>query len=222
MVPDLQKKEGFNMSRSTLNSKCRLCRASGTKLYLKGARCNSAKCPIERKGAVRPGMHGIKSHSKPTDYGIQLRAKQKAKRIYGVQETQFKNYYLKAKKLKGIIGDNLLSLLERRFDNVLIKSGLVSSPSLSKQLISHKHVLVNGKKLNIPSYQVKVGDLISFDKKTINNHKETAPIMENSFKNPAWLDSNKKDFTVKIVSLPNKEEINQDIDINLIIEYYSR
>jgi len=210
------------MSRITLNSKCRLCRASGSKLYLKGVRCNSSKCPIEKKGAVKPGMHGAKSSGKPTDYGIQLRAKQKAKRIYGVQETQFKNYFLKAKKIKGQVGDNLMILLEKRLDNVLYKSGLVLSRSLAKQLTSHKHVLVNGKKLNIASYETKIGDLISFDQKTINNYKEIIPAMENDFKAPTWLDLNKKNLTVKVISTPIREEIGQDIDVNLIIEYYSR
>ena len=210
------------MSRITLNTKCRLCRAAGSKLYLKGIRCNSSKCPIEKKGAVKPGMHGAKGGSKPTDYGIQLRAKQKAKRIYGVQETQFKNYYLKAKKLKGLVGDNLMILLEKRLDNVLYKSGLVLSRSLAKQLTSHKHVLINGQKLNISSYETKIGDLISFDAKTINTYKEILPAMESDFKSPQWLDLNKKNLTVKVISTPIREEIGRDIDVNLIIEYYSR
>ncbi|MDD2482948.1 MAG: 30S ribosomal protein S4 [Candidatus Shapirobacteria bacterium] len=210
------------MSRITLNTKCRLCRTAGSKLYLKGVRCNSSKCPIEKKGAVKPGMHGAKGGSKPTDYGIQLRAKQKAKRIYGVQETQFKNYYLKAKKLKGLVGDNLMILLEKRLDNVLYKSGLVLSRSLAKQLTSHKHVLINGKKLNISSYETKIGDLVSFDAKTINNYKDVLPAMESDFKAPQWLDLNKKNLTVKVISTPVREEIGQDIDVNLIIEYYSR
>ena len=210
------------MSRITLNSKCRLCRAAGSKLYLKGLRCNSSKCPIEKKGAVKPGMHGAKGSSKPTDYGIQLRAKQKAKRIYGVQETQFKNYYLKAKRLKGLVGDNLMILLERRLDNVLYQAGLVLSRSLSKQLISHGHVLINGKKLDIPSYETKIGDVISFDEKTVSFYKENVPAAEGDFKAPKWLDLNKKNFTVKVISLPIREEIGNDIDVNLIIEYYSR
>jgi small subunit ribosomal protein S4 len=210
------------MSRITLNTKCRLCRAAGSKLYLKGIRCNSAKCPIEKKGAVKPGMHGAKGGSKPTDYGIQLRAKQKAKRIYGIQETQFKNYYLKAKRIKGLVGDNLMILLEKRLDSILYQAGLVLSRSLSKQLISHKHVLVNDKKINVSSYETKIGDLISFDKKTINNYKELVPAMENDFKSPQWLDLNKKNLTVKVISTPIREEIGRDIDVNLIIEYYSR
>ena len=118
-----------------------------------------------KRGAVKPGMHGAKSSGKLTDYGIQLKAKQKAKRIYGVQEVQFKNYYLKAKKLKGLVGDNLLSLLEKRLDNVLYLSGLCLSRSSAKQIIGHGHILVNDQVMDIPSYQTKVGDVISLDKK---------------------------------------------------------
>lgn len=209
------------MSRVTLDAKCRLCRAAGNKLYLKGIRCFSAKCPIEKKGAVKPGMHGVKSSSKPTDYGIQLKAKQKAKRIYGVQETQFKNYYLKAKKLKGLIGDNLMTLLELRLDNIIYLSGLALSRSSAKQLISHGHILVNDKVLNVPSYQAKVGDVLTLDKKMIEKIG-TLPSSESDFKVPNWLDLNKSKNSVKVISLPIKEEIGNDIDVNLIIEYYSR
>ena len=209
------------MSRITLDAKCRLCRAAGSKLYLKGIRCYSSKCPIERKGAVKPGMHGIKSGSKPTDYGIQLKAKQKAKRIYGVQEVQFKNYYLQAKKLKGLVGDNLLSLLEKRLDNVLYLAGLSLSRSSAKQLISHGHVLVNDKILSIPSYQVKIKDIISLDKK-ISDKIGTLPSNESDFKTKSWLDLNKKDLSVKVIDQPTKDEVGNDIDVNLIIEYYSR
>jgi len=209
------------MSRITLDTKCRLCRAAGNKLYLKGIRCYSAKCPIERKGAVKPGMHGVKSGSKLTDYGIQLKAKQKAKRIYGVQETQFKNYYLKAKTLKGLVGENLLILLEKRLDNVLILSGLALSRSSAKQLISHGHVLVNDKVLNVPSYQVKLKDVITLDKKIADKIGEL-PGSSADFKGPSWLDLNKQKLSVKIISSPVREEMANDIDINLIIEYYSR
>lgn len=209
------------MSRVTLDAKCRLCRAAGTKLYLKGTRCYSAKCPIERKGAVKPGMHGAKSGRKPTDYGIQLRAKQKAKRIYGVQETQFKNYYLKAKTLKGLVGDNLLTLLERRLDNVLYLAGLALSRSSAKQLIGHGHITVNGKVMDIPSYQVKVKDIVALDSKIADKIGDV-PGIEADYATKTWLDLNKKDLTVKVISDPVKEEIGNDIDINLIIEYYSR
>ncbi len=209
------------MSRATLDAKCRLCRAAGTKLYLKGTRCYSAKCPIERKGAVKPGMHGARSSSKPTDYSLQLKAKQKAKRIYGVQETQFKNYYLKAKTLKGLVGDNLLNLLEKRLDNIVYLAGLSLSRSSAKQLISHGHITVNSKVMDIPSYQVKIKDTIAIDSK-IADKIGTIPGTESDFKAKNWLDLNKKDLTVKIISEPLKEEIGNDIDINLIIEYYSR
>ena len=209
------------MSRITIDAKCRLCRAAGNKLYLKGTRCLSSKCPIERKGAVKPGMHGVKSGSKLTDYGIQLRAKQKAKRIYGVQETQFKNLYLKAKKMKGLVGNNLMTLVELRLDNVIYLAGLSLSRSSAKQLISHRHILVNDRILNIPSYQVKVGDLISIEKEIVSKIAEL-PAVANEFKTPSWLDLNKSKLTVKIISLPNLEEMKNDIDVNLIIEYYSR
>jgi len=209
------------MSRITLDAKCRLCRAAGDKLYLKGIRCYSPKCPIEKKGAVKPGMHGVKSSSKPTDYGIQLKAKQKAKRIYGVQETQFKNYYINAKKLKGLLGDNLLILLEKRLDNVLYLAGLALSRSSAKQLISHGHILVNGKVMDISSYQVKINDVIGLESKIIDKIG-AVPANEADYKTKSWLDLNKKDLTVKVISEPLKEEIGNAIDINLIIEYYSR
>ena len=209
------------MSRITIDAKCRLCRAAGNKLYLKGARCLSSKCPIEKKGAVKPGMHGVKAGSKLTDYGIQLKAKQKAKRIYGVQETQFKNLYLKAKNMKGLVGTNLMTLVEQRLDNVLYLAGLSLSRSSAKQLISHGHVLINDRVLNVPSYQVKVGDVISLEKEIISKVGEL-PASANEFKTPSWLDLNKSKLTVKIISLPVMEEMKNDIDVNLIIEYYSR
>lgn len=210
------------MSRDTLNSKCRLCRAEGLKLYLKGARCFSSKCPIEKKGAVPPGMHGIKRSSKPSDFGLQLRAKQKAKRTYGILETQFKNYFQQAKKLKGLIGNNLLILLERRLDNVVYLSGLSLSRNHAKQLISHRNLKVNGKPLNISSYLVKIGDLLELDSKIIEKYKDTLRLSDKDFKTPAWLDLNKTKYSVKIVSFPKVEDIQSGVDINLIIEYYSR
>jgi small subunit ribosomal protein S4 len=210
------------MSRITLNTKCRLCRAQGTKLYLKGERCFSPKCPLEKKGAVPPGMHGVKRQSRVTDYGFQLKAKQKAKRIYGVNETQFRNYFLKAKTLPGLIGDNLLILLERRLDNFLTTSGLSLSRTHARQTISHKHVFVNGKKLNVSSYLVKLGDEISLDKKTSKLFSGTLRVDQKDFKNPDWMTVDKKNYSAKVTALPSLNHTNQDIDINLIIEYYSR
>lgn len=210
------------MSRITLESKCRLCRREGCKLSLKGERCLSAKCPLEKKGAVIPGMHGLKNVKKPTDYGIQLRAKQKAKRIYGIQETQFRNYYDKAKKLKGLVGDNLLTLVEKRLDNVLFLSGLALSRSSAKQIVSHGHVLVNDKRINIPSCELKIGDEISLDAKIIEKIKDKLPAADNDFKSPSWLDVKKQKLSTKVISSPSIEEMNNGIDINLIVEYYSR
>jgi len=208
------------MSRITLDTKCRLCRAEGTKLFIKGARCSSSKCPIEKKGAVPPGMHGIKRAKKPTDYGIQLRAKQKAKRLYGIQENQFRNYYLKAKKLKGLVGDNLIFMIETRLDNVVYLGGLSQSRTQAKQLISHKHVLVNDKPLNISSYLVRVGDIISLESNL--KVKDNLRLGDKDFRYPSWMDINKQNQSIKITSNPIREEIASGIDVNLIIEYYSR
>ena len=210
------------MSRITLDSKCRLCRAAGTKLFLKGARCLSSKCPIEKKGAVPPGMHGIKRVKKHTDYGIQLRAKQKAKRIFGIQETQFKNYYLKAKTLKGLVGDVLMNLIQKRLDNVIYEAGLSLSRSHAKQIISHGHVLVNDKVMDISSYSVKPKDVITLDQDTIAKHSEDMRLADKDFKAASWLELNKTKHSVSILTDPTKENVSQEIDVNLIIEYYSR
>ena len=206
--------------RITLDTKCRLCRAEGSKLFLKGVRCSSSKCPIEKKGAVPPGMHGLKRVKKPTDYGIQLRAKQKAKRVYGVQEAQFRNYYEKAKKQKGLVGNNLISMIETRLDNVSYLGGLSQSRTQAKQLISNKHILVNGKPLNISSYLVRVGDVISFDKDS--KVKDNLRLVDKDFRFPSWLDVDKSNQSIKITSMPILDEIVSGVDVNLIIEYYSR
>jgi small subunit ribosomal protein S4 len=211
------------MSRSTVNTKCRLCRTEGTKLFLKGARCLSAKCPLEKKGAIIPGMHGLKRAKKLSDYGQQLRAKQKAKRFYGgLTEAQFKNYYTKAKKLKGLVGANLLTLVERRLDNVVYVAGLSLSRSHARSLVSHRQVLVNGSPLNIASYSVKINDQISLSKNTIAKIGDLLRLSDKDFKAPEWLYLEKTKFSVKIASLPIIDPTLSGIDINLIIEYYSR
>ncbi|MFA6250931.1 MAG: 30S ribosomal protein S4 [Candidatus Shapirobacteria bacterium] len=210
------------MSRITAESKCRLCRAEGMKLFLKGTRCNSSKCPIERKGAVPPGMHGIKRTKKPTDYGLQLRAKQKAKRIYGLNEAQFSNLFRQAKKLKGLVGLNFLSLLERRLDSLVYSSGLSSSRSSAKQLIGHGNIFINGKPLNTPSYLAKAGDVISVNPKILDNVKDIFRINDKDPSTPAWLDVDRSHYSAKVTSAPRLTEASNDIDINLIVEYYSR
>jgi small subunit ribosomal protein S4 len=210
------------MSRLTLDTKCRLCRSEGAKLFLKSARC-STKCPIDKRGAVSPGMHGMKRAKKPTDYGIQLRAKQKAKRIYVINETQFHNLFNQAKKLKGQVGTNLLTLLERRLDSVLYSSGLSASRSHAKQLISHGNVLVNGQVLSIPSYLVKVGDKISLKADDVEKSKEILRITDKDLKTPVWIEVDSQKLTAKVNKFPLVDDLPvNDIDINLIVEYYSR
>ena len=209
------------MARDTVNAKCRLCRREGSKLFLKGDRCFSAKCPLEKKGAVVPGMHGLKRAGRLSGYGVQLRAKQKVKRYYGVLERQMANYYKKSKKMAGMAGYNLLSLLETRLDNVVYASGFSLSRCHAKQMISHQWLKVNGKAVNINSYQLKIADLISFKKQSkISSLQIRAN--QADFKPPLWLEIDKDKYTIKIIRLPTREEIPQEFDENLIIEYYSR
>jgi small subunit ribosomal protein S4 len=167
-------------------------------------------------------MHGLKRIKKPSDYALQLRAKQKAKRTYGVLETQFKNYYLKAKKLQGQVGDNLIILLEKRLDNVVYLSGLAKSRSEAKQLVSHRQVLVNAKPLNIPSYTVKISDIISLSAPALARAKDSLRLSDKDFSSPSWLDVDRTKTSVTITSEPETESIATTFDINLIIEYYSR
>ncbi len=208
--------------KTTSDKKCRLCRAEGVKLYLKGTRCFSSKCPFEKKGGLKPGMHSQKRAKKPTDYGIQLRAKQKAKRLYNVSETQFKNYYLTAKKLKGLVGDNLMLLLESRLDNLVYLAGFSTTRAHARQLVSHKNILVNGKVLNVASYSVKVGDEIILDPKIASKIGDTLRFADKDFKAPEWLDVNSVKHSAKLIALPIIDQNQNGIDVNLIIEYYSR
>jgi len=208
--------------RTILDHKCRLCRSEGIKLYLKGARCFSPKCPFEKKGETKPGMHGTKRAKKPTDYGIQLRAKQKAKRLYGIQETQFKNYFLKAKKMKGLLGENLMTLVESRLDSVLYNAGFCLSRNHAKELVSHRHVLLNDKVVGINSYSVQVGDVITLKEKISQKLGDTLKISDKDFKSPEWLDVNKSKYSAKVIALPTVDPSQIGIDVNLIIEYYSR
>ena len=156
------------MSRYT-DANCRLCRREGQKLFLKGDRCYSSKCAIDRRGYA-PGQHG-QGRSKISDYGLQLREKQKAKRFYGLQETQFRNLFDKAARKTGITGENLLILLETRLDNVVFRLGFASSRKEARQLVNHGHFKVNGRKVNIPSYEVKAGDVITVKEKSTNSPK---------------------------------------------------
>ena len=206
------------MARYT-DSKCRLCRREGTKLFLKGARCFTTKCPIERRGAQPPGQHGKKRHRRLSDYGIHLREKQKVKRTYGVLERQFRNYFKEALKSSGNTGERLLQLLESRLDNTVFRLGLVSSRSLARQLVNHGHVKVDNKKVSIPSYLTKPGQTITLSNKG-SKLKFVQEALEQKVSPAKWL--SRKTLVGKVDRLPQREELDDSIRENLIIEFYSR
>lgn len=200
---------------------CRLCRREGDKLFLKGERCYTGKCAMERR-PFAPGQHG-KGRSKLSEYGLQLRTKQKAKRIYGVLETQFENYFDIAAHKKGITGENLLVLLEMRLDNVVYRAGLGRSRTEARQVVRHNHVLVNGKKVNIPSYQVSVGDVITLKEKSqsIQRFKDIAETTGAKIV-PEWLSADIENRTATVVSVPTREQIDVPVEETLIVELYSK
>jgi small subunit ribosomal protein S4 len=200
---------------------CRLCRREGTKLYLKGDRCYSDKCAVDRR-TYAPGQHG-QSRKKLSEYGLQLREKQKARRFYGVLEKQFRNYFVKADRQKGVTGDNLLRLLERRLDNVVYRMGFASSRPEARQLVKHSHFTVNGKKVNIPSYQVRVGEEIAVHEGSLSSEKfkELAELAAHKTP-PAWLEVDAQNLKGRVVALPNREDIDLPLEEHLIVELYSR
>ncbi len=202
------------------DAKCRLCRREGVKLYLKGARCFTAKCPIEKRGAQIPGQHGKKrSRGRLSGFGIQLREKQKAKRTYGVLEGQFHQYYVGALKSPQNTGEVLMQTLESRLDNVVYRIGFTQSRSLARQLVTHGHIKVNGSKVDIASYLTKPGQIISLTDAG-SKFEFVAPNL-NEKNNPAkWM--SRKGTEGKIDRLPTRDEIGSDIKENLIIEFYSR
>ena len=201
-------------------SKCRQCRREGAKLFLKGERCFKGVCAFDRR-PVAPGQHGA-GRKKISEYGLQLREKQKCKRIYGVLEGQFRMYYEKADKMKGITGENMLSLLERRLDNVIFRMGIGSSRSQARQLVTHAHFTVNGKKVNIASYIVKVGDVIGV-KESKRDNKYFTEIKQMKVGNmPKWLEFNPETLEGKILALPQREDIDSQIAEHLIVELYSK
>lgn len=204
-----------------IGPKCKKCRREGEKLFLKGDKCQSSSCVIIKRN-YPPGVHGPKGKPRISNYGIQLREKQKAKRIYGILERQFRKYYKISIKTKGKSSDNLYQLLELRLDNIVYRLNYAKSRSLARQLISHKHFLINGKALNIPSYQAKVGDEISI-KESSAKLKYFAEL-KNTIKSdtPEWLSMDIKTLKGKVVSLPNLEKEKSPIDFRAIIEFYSR
>lgn len=198
---------------------CRICRREGMKLFLKGDRCYTDKCAFDRRGYV-PGQHG-QQRKKVSNYGLQLREKQKAKRIYGLLESQFRLYYERAAKAKGITGENLLKMLELRLDNVVFRLSYGNSRQEARQLVTHGHFLVNGKKVDIPSYQLKPNDVITVrdSSKATEKFKTFA---ENPKTLPNWLTGNLDEFEGKVVSEPTREEIDVPVNETLIVELYSK
>jgi len=198
---------------------CRLCRREGQKLYLKGERCFSEKCAFNKRQNV-PGQHGAR-RSKLSGYGIQLREKQKVKRFYGLIEGQFRDTYERAAKMKGVTGENLLSLLELRFDNVVYRMGLANSRKEARQLVTHGHFLINGMKADIPSMTLKIGDVLTVKENSKNSPKFKA-IAEKAVTTPNWTDVDIEKLEGKITALPVREDIDLPIEEHLIIELYSR
>ena len=200
---------------------CKLCRREGTKLFLKGDRCTSGKCALDRRSTA-PGQHGAAT-KKQREYGMQLREKQKARRYYGVLEGQFEHYFEMAEKMEGITGENLLSLLERRFDNVVYRMGMASSRKEARQLVLHAHFRLNGKKANIPSILLKVGDKISIREESRKNAK-IKELLEGlaSQSAPKWLEVDKDNAVATVVALPKREDIDFPFEEQLIVELYSK
>ena len=200
---------------------CKLCRREGKKLYLKGERCYTGKCAVERR-AYAPGQHG-QSRKKATEYGLQLRAKQQAKRYYGIQEGQFYKYFLMAERKQGVTGENLLRICESRLDNVVYLLGWANSRAEARQLVTHGHYKVNGKKVNVPSYLLKAGDEIAIKDKSKESDKIKATVEANASRPvPQWLDLNAEALTAKVLALPTREQIMVPVEEHLIVELYSK
>ena len=202
---------------------CRLCRREGGKLFLKGDRCYKPSCAIEKRGTNPPGQHGAARRKMLAGYGQQLREKQKVKRIYFVLEKQFRNYFEKALRQKGVTGENLLFMLERRLDNVVYRSGFSTSRRQARQLVNHGHIEVNGHKVDIPSFQVKQGDVVAVKSGSRNNpHVEGAWQTSGGRGRPAWISTGEGELTVSISGTPKREDIDQNINEQLIVELYSK
>ena len=200
---------------------CKLCRREGKKLFLKGDRCYTGKCALERR-AYAPGQHG-QGRKKNSEYGLQLRAKQQARRYYGIQEGQFHKYFIMAEKKAGVTGENLLQICESRLDNVVYTLGWASSRAEARQLVTHAHYLVNGNKVDIPSYLLKAGDVVSIKSKSRDSEKIKAVVENNASRPvPAWLDLNRDTLEAKVVALPTRDQIAADVEEHLIVEFYSK
>ena len=206
------------MARYT-DANCKLCRREGQKLFLKGERCYSSKCAIEKRN-FPPGQHG-QARKKQSEYGLQLREKQKAKRFYGVPETQFRNLFEKAAKKQGKTGENLMIFLETRLDNVVFRLGFAASRKEARQLVTHGHFTINGKKADIPSMEVKAGDVIKVKERSVSSPK-FKEIKEMSITVPSWMTVDVDKLEGKVVAMPRREDIDTPIAEHLIVELYSK
>jgi small subunit ribosomal protein S4 len=210
-----------NKMLSYRNSVCRLCRAEKTKLFLKGSKCLSEKCPVERR-PYPPGEHG-RARRRILGYGLQLREKQKLKRYYGMSEKQFRLFFQRAERKRGITGENLLAMLERRLDSVVFLIGFCHSRDHARQLITHGHFRVNGRKVNVPSFLVDKGDVVSFREKAMK-HEELKAIVESKRNKavPGWIDVNWEKMEARILSFPAREDITFPVEERLVVELYSK
>lgn len=208
------------MSRYT-GPVCKLCRREGKKLFLKGERCYTGKCAVDRR-TYAPGQHG-QSRKKTSEYGLQLRAKQQARRFYGIQESQFHKYFLMAERKQGVTGENLLRICESRIDNIVYLLGWANSRNEGRQLVTHGHFKVNGNKVDIPSYLCKPGDVVSIKAKSLDSEKIKAVLETNASRPvPQWLEPDAENNSAKIINLPEREQIEVPVEEHLIVEFYSK
>ncbi|MDP8292840.1 MAG: 30S ribosomal protein S4 [Candidatus Orphnella occulta] len=205
-----------------IGSMCRLCRREGIKLFIKGTRCVSAKCSFDKR-SYSPGQHGQRRRTKVSDYGMQLREKQKVKRIYGILEKQFRGYFQKSERQKGVTGEILLQMLERRLDNVVFRSCFAASRAQARQIVKHNGIAVNGSKVNIPSYLIKKDDVISMNIKDENKKKIEENIKVNKDRGlPKWINLDEAKFSATVLDLPDRDDVGFPIEEQLIVELYSK
>jgi len=208
---------------NNIDSKCKLCRRAGEKLFLKGDRCLSPKCAMVRR-PYAPGVHGHNPSRGGSEFGKQLAMKQKIKRLYGVMERQFRHHFEEVQKVPGITGDQLVSRLERRLDNVIYRLGFASSRAQAKQLVSHKMFSVNGTRINIPSYEVRLGDIVELKstKKEKQFFKNQEEILKNKKDVPHWLELNVTKQSGKMIAMPSPQDVGVRVDAQMVVEYYSK
>jgi small subunit ribosomal protein S4 len=220
MVADLQKGGGYNMARY-IGALCRICRREGEKLFLKGDRCYTEKCAIERR-KYPPGQHG-QGFRKLSDYGIQLREKQKVRKMYGLLERQFRKYFYEAERKKGITGEILLQLIESRLDSMVFRMGFAPNRRRARQIIKHGHIFVNGKEVNLPSCEIKGGDLVTVKEASRDNPEIVDSLSKSAHRGiPGWVEVDTANLSGKVLHIPSRDEIQLPVQEQLIVELYSK